>query len=249
MFSLNGLKLNYMKYKYILFFFFSIGLTAQNLAKVNYIVMPTNGSIEKNETIMKMSVSFNGVDEALKKLEYELLVSNNRSYFHLISSLDFNERATRLARSLAGRKEYYRDNNKNELIEVVDFWGESFNVLADVNKEWELVNETKLINGYKCYKAITERKIWLKKIDNFAKVIAWYCPSIPMNYGPKGFGGLPGLILELQDDKIIYLASKIEIDEKLKINIGEIKGKVITENDYYKIVEKTNENNMNAISK
>ncbi|MDN3674890.1 GLPGLI family protein [Flavobacterium branchiarum] len=238
-----------MKYIYIVFIFFSFALTAQNLAKVNYIVLPTDGSIENREALKKLSVSFNGVDDAIKKLEYELLVSNNNSYFHLIANLDFNERAARLARSFAGRKEYYRDNDKKELIEVIEFSGEFFNVWGDINKEWELVNETKLINGYKCYKAITERKIWLKKTDNVAKVIAWYCPTIPMNFGPKGFGGLPGLILELQDDKMIYLASRIEISKKLKIKINKIEGKIISQDDFYKIVEKTNDNNINNLRK
>ncbi|OUL62268.1 GLPGLI family protein [Flavobacterium sp. AJR] len=238
-----------MKYKYILFFFFSIVINAQNSARVNYIVVPTGGSLEKNEVIAKGKLRVDGIDEELKKLEYELLIKNNKSFFSLISVLDINERITRMAKIFAGRYDYYRDNNKKTILKIIDFSGEMFNVLSDVNNNWKLTNETKTINGYLCYKALIEKKITLKKTDNMAQVIAWYCPAIPLSYGPKEFGGLPGLILELQDDKIIYLVSKIDLYSKIDIKIKEVKGKTITEDDFNKIVEQTHQNNMNAISK
>ncbi|RXM45981.1 GLPGLI family protein [Flavobacterium sp. YO12] len=89
----------------------------------------------------------------------------------------------------------------------------------------------------------------MKKTNNRIEVIAWYCPTIPLSYGPKEFGGLPGLILELHDDKIVYLVSKIDINSNLDIKINEVKGKIITEENFDKIVEQTHQNNMNAMPK
>jgi GLPGLI family protein len=51
------------------------------------------------------------------------------------------------------------------------------------------------------------------------KVIAWYTTQIPYNFGPKDYNGLPGLILELQEDNLLIKASKITLQQKKKIVI------------------------------
>ena len=85
-------KLSYEIYYYCYLFFIS-NLKAQNSVKINYIVFPTGGTLERNEDVLKskLSRSFYGVDDVLKKLEYELLIDGSKSFFHLISSLDFDE--------------------------------------------------------------------------------------------------------------------------------------------------------------
>lgn len=238
-----------MKYKYVIFFFLSFVINAQNNPKVNYIVLPVGGSLEKNEVVMKSKLRVDGIDEELKKLEYELLIKNNKSFFYIIPALDLNERKTRLARIFAGQYDYFRDNEKKTVLKVIDFSGEKFNVLSEVDNNWQLINETKTINGYLCYKALIQKKIPLKKTDNRIEVVAWYCPTIPLSYGAKEFGGLPGLILELHDDKIVYLVSKINLDSNSKITLKEVKGKITKEEDFDKIVEETHSNNVNALSK
>ena len=82
--------------------------------------------------------------------------------------------------------------------------------------QWNLINEQKVINGYTCFKATQQKQLKLKKTDRTYLVVAWYCPAIPIGNGPKEFGNLPGLILELQDGKITFLASKIELESNLK---------------------------------
>jgi GLPGLI family protein len=58
---------------------------------------------------------------------------------------------------------------------------------------WKLVNEKKDIAGYNCRRAETK----------FAgrNYTAWYSEEIPMSDGPYKFQGLPGLILEVTDEK------------------------------------------------
>ena len=67
---------------------------------------------------------------------------------------------------------------------------------------------------------------------------AWYCPTLPFSFGQKDFCELPGLILELQDDKVTFVASKIELYTKFTQNI-ELKDnqKIITEDEFYTIVD------------
>ena len=55
-------------------------------------------------------------------------------------------------------------------------------------------------------------------------MIAWYTPSIPFGFGPKGEYGLPGLILELEIEKILFKATKITLNPKEEIVIKESKG-------------------------
>ena len=51
------------------------------------------------------------------------------------------------------------------------------------------------------------------------KVTAWYTPDIPVNVGPLNYWGLPGLILEIQEEKRIILCSKAVISNKENFKI------------------------------
>ena len=64
-------------------------------------------------------------------------------------------------------------------------------------------------------------------------ITAWYTPEIPVNQGPEGYWGLPGLILEVNDGKTIILCSKVVLNAKDKVEIkAPTNGKVISQKDY-----------------
>ncbi|MFD2561501.1 GLPGLI family protein [Aquimarina rubra] len=71
------------------------------------------------------------------------------------------------------------------------------------NKEWILTEVSKQIDKYLCYKAILK--------NSNKKVEAWYTKDIKVTHGPKGYYGLPGLILELKEDKKIVRFHKIHL--------------------------------------
>lgn len=98
---------------------------------------------------------------------------------------------------------------------------------------WKITNETKKINGYLCYKAI----LAFHPINDAHNVVAWFCPSLPYNNGPKYYYGLPGLLLELKEYATTYLATKIELDTK-ESKISFPKGKTISRNEYEKRLKK-----------
>ena len=50
-------------------------------------------------------------------------------------------------------------------------------------------------------------------------IVAWYAPEIPVNQGPENYWGLPGLILEIQEEKRIILCSKVVISNKENFKI------------------------------
>lgn len=64
-------------------------------------------------------------------------------------------------------------------------------------------------------------------------ITAWYTPEIPINQGPEGYWGLPGLILEVNDGKTIILCSKVVLNAKDKADIkAPTKGKVVSQKEY-----------------
>ncbi len=68
-------------------------------------------------------------------------------------------------------------------------------LVAEKNQRmmWKLSNEEKDIKGYNCKKAIC-----FYRGRNYT---AWFTPEIPIPEGPYKFKGLPGLILEIEDDR------------------------------------------------
>jgi GLPGLI family protein len=70
-------------------------------------------------------------------------------------------------------------------------------------------------------------------------ITAWYTPEIPVNQGPEGYWGLPGLILEVNDGKTIILCSKVVLNLKEKAEIkAATKGKVVSQKEYDETVMK-----------
>lgn len=59
--------------------------------------------------------------------------------------------------------------------------------------EWKLLPEKKKILDYTCQKAET--------VFRGRTYTAWFAPEIPLKEGPGKFGGLPGLILQLNDSQ------------------------------------------------
>ena len=68
-------------------------------------------------------------------------------------------------------------------------------------------------------------------------ITAWYTPEIPISHGPGNYWGLPGLILEVNDERTAILCSKIVLNPKEKIELeAPGKGKKVTQKEYDKIL-------------
>ena len=137
-------------------------------------------------------------------------------------------------------KKYINLKDKNS-IEEADIFGKEFLIVEPLEKpDWKLINETKKIGDYNCFKAelivqVTEKqkeeyKEFLKKEETKPSlfkmeepkdkvIIAWYTPEIPLSFGPNNYWGLPGLILEINEDETIILCSKVTLSNKEKAKI------------------------------
>ena len=78
--------------------------------------------------------------------------------------------------------------------------------------DWTLLKETKMFNKIKCNKAKA----------NFRGRIytAWYAPSIPSSFGPWKLNGLPGLILEANDESknVVFKLKRLRVPKKEIVN-------------------------------
>ena len=67
--------------------------------------------------------------------------------------------------------------------------------------KWEMLPGHKFIAGFTCKQARTHFR--------GRTYIAWYTPEIPVSDGPWKFGGLPGLILEVEEEYYHFLVTDI----------------------------------------
>ncbi|MEN8702537.1 MAG: GLPGLI family protein [Polaribacter sp.] len=120
-----------------------------------------------------------------------------------------------------GDNKYYKNSNTKEFYNESDVFGE-LSLINLPKKKWKITQESKVIGGYVCYKAID---LSYKNNSTFA----WFTPQIPVSFGPKNFAGLPGLILEIQLKRRKIIATKIVLNPKNKIIINKpTKGKRVT---------------------
>lgn len=73
-------------------------------------------------------------------------------------------------------------------------------------QQWQTCTETQTILGYRCQKATCR---WRGR-----DFVAWFSPDIPVGAGSWKFGGLPGLILKLQDTAGVYRFEAVQISSK-----------------------------------
>lgn len=165
--------------------------------------------------------------DVLKTIRFELKFNRIASTFSFVPSLIIEENEySGIALIPYGDSKFY--NAKNERLSEVNIFGEDF-LITNEQLNWQLKNETKKIGNYVCYKAIAiEKKLDRGKMKDYP-IVAWYCPEINASFGPIGISGLPGLILEVNEGNIKYIATKINLNPKENIKINKLtKGKRVT---------------------
>lgn len=152
-----------------------------------------------------------------------------------------------------GRK-YINIQDKTKIVED-DILGREYLIEEQLQSlEWKLIDESKKIGDYNCFKAeliipVTDKEKqdyeeFLKKSETQVslfpmkepsekKITAWYTPEIPVSLGPESYWGLPGLILELNDGQMVVLCSKVVLSNKevSKIKVPEV-GKKVSQEEF-----------------
>lgn len=218
----------------ILFLVFNFSVRAQHVV-VDYRTI-SNGDFLDGKDKSNNSSNTDIINEAFKfvnLMTMRLKASPLESYFWVTTEMnsDVDELNFKLAKVFVQSNSEYRCDLKNDVISRWSImFGRNFIINKNIsNLNWKLTNEKKEIGEYMCYKAYSTYEV-VNTSGTFIKTVtAWYTAEIPYRFGPKGYCGLPGLILELTDDKITYIVKNIYF-HKNDGNIGSLpKGEIITQ--------------------
>lgn len=172
-------------------------------------------------------------NEKAEELEYKLEYNGVESIFKVIEPMDIDGSMETGMAIIAGDGKGIRYTNlkTREYLYQVEKYRENFLIVNSLDSiQWKLTNESKMINGYTCYKAETIKTVIGTKEISAQTIEAWYAPKLPINFGPLGYAGLPGLILELNMGKYwTYFMTELNLDSSSSISIQKpSKGKKIT---------------------
>lgn len=199
-----------------------------------------NNRIIKNDSISDTQKSYLiSVNNNKEKVLYSLIFNQNESFFRKKKPLKDENAGLNLTIINVGKGVYYTNNRENIIINQKTFSGQEFLIEIPVFG-WKLSQEQKKIGNYLCHKATTIKYLEGRNGKIERKVIAWYSLEIPYNFGPKEYSGLPGLILELQEDNLLISAKKITLNPKPEPIIKNPKnGKKVSLIEYDSIVKET----------
>ena len=141
----------------------------------------------------------------------------------------------------------YKNIQEKIAINETEMMGRFFLITDPLEtSKWKMTGESKKIGQYTCFKAVYEKEVQ-ETVFSFGsqnqnrnnvktkmvEVSAWFTPDIPVSTGPSWYQGLPGLILEVNDDNTTILCTKIVMNPNEKSKIKRPKrGKVISNNDF-----------------
>lgn len=152
--------------------------------------------------------------EGSNSITFNLNFSDNKAEFIKNNALTNDSNSSNFASAFSGfLGNVFIDFQEGYYYQVINDVLGNYVVKRELKKyDWKLTTETKSIEGFLCYKA-TANDVVVNSAGTFTyPVIAWYSPQIPINSGPLGITGLPGLILEMSRRNVVFGAKKIEIN-------------------------------------
>lgn len=162
--------------------------------------------------------------------------------------------------SFSGEGKKYTNLKDRNTISEDEIFGKDFLIVEKLQPlNWQLLEASKKIGDYTCYKAqvtIPVSEAAKKEYEDYLKkekksslflmsepkdkiVTAWYTPEIPVGFGPDNYWGLPGLILEVNEEETIILCSKIVMTtkENAKIKVPN-NGQKVSQKEFDEIQKK-----------
>ena len=229
-----------LKYTFLLFF-----INYQIIAQINSAIVTykktyakqTNSSHKITESQKKRFEALQAQSDKLSnKISFKLYYSNYEATFKSEPFIGTPQetRFVQMALLPFGSGLYY--NSKEDKLHQINSLGEDFIIIYPKNyTKWQITKESKKIGKYVAYKAIAKEK-YGKNNERFYTIEAWFTPDVNINYGPIGYSGLPGLILELSKSKVTYYVEGIILNPKDDVFIKKpTKGVKITNEEFKKM--------------
>lgn len=162
---------------------------------------------------------------------------------------------------------YYKNISEGTYSNETETFGKIFLIQDELKPlAWTMTSETKKIGNYTCYKATAVRLADANRMnfrmgrmarDEEQKkdslqaqseteepkkeeitITAWFTTDIPIAQGPAHYWGLPGLIMEISDDRTVLLCNKLVLNPEEKMEIkSPSKGKKVTQAEFDQILK------------
>ncbi|WP_396158302.1 GLPGLI family protein [Flavobacterium sp.] len=241
--------------------------TIQNKSKKEAVSISKESEKESAEDAIA-GIDKEAFEEAMKKAfqkNYLLTFNKNEALFEEVVALEKPKPAqggVSVSISMSGDGDKYMNTKDKISYTEEDIFGDEFVIKDSLPKiDWQITTEIKIIGDYNCVKATYIEPVskndleayerYQEKINNGKTTLfqmkkpepqtitAWYTSEIPVSFGPNGVWGLPGLILQLENENYIYFCTKVSLknNEKVKIKIPN-SGKVISKKEYEKYEKK-----------
>lgn len=240
--------------KSLLFGFFMLLLNSTLFGQnYNYVIYDVKIDQKRfSEFISKGG--FNGFEKRLyskmlkevNRTQIALSFNNNTSSCTPIEQLGLDDSNSKLASGglfiLLGLESAIYIDNKEKYIYTKRGRGDLVHLVkSELNApDWTITNEERKIKNL-VYKKATAK---INKGKQTYSIEAWFLPSIPTQFGPGGFYGLPGLVTEVnvsdKDYSYSFLLSKIEKRKNLKVDIPLNDYKVYTDQESEELFRKLN---------
>lgn len=220
-------------FHFLLFFFVMGGLSGQPAGKITYSyykdpVAAQNAlnqlKKDKPDVYALHGATYEEMDRIMRQLKFELSFKEERARWRFMETVppEDSDKAMnhRLAVIMATQNitDYYLNLKTNERLYRTNLDGALVNIKQSFKRHtWEITGNTKQFGKYLLHEARTTETF--KNNNGSAvnkEVYAWYAPDIPLPYGPAGYDGLPGLILDVRfgkDQNVGYQASSIAIGD------------------------------------
>jgi GLPGLI family protein len=199
------------------------------------------------ERKLNMHKRLTGEQESMKNMvpefstfKLQLVFNNQESIFKQIEEgQDIREQADdgpeqRLIIRDGSNNQTYKNYSTGKTIELRELGPKKYIIEDSIRMhQWKLDEAaTRFVKGFSCKKATTRDL-------RGSEVVAWYTDQILCPSGPESFGGLPGMILELNinDNEIVFSAIEISNASDQKLVKAPDNGKKITRKDFQKMME------------
>ena len=174
----------------------------------------------KNSSDVYATLKFNSEGSSYRvdeKLQVDNIESINITYF-----------------SAGSNHLYYHNKDWLNILQSNETLGKRF-LIKRKSPNWNITKETKMIDDLLCIKAYSTIS---ENNKEKAGPTAWFSPSIPVNYGPMQYFGLPGLIIELQFGSVTFIAKKISLNKDHVIVEKPQEAPIVTPEEFMAIAKK-----------
>lgn len=174
----------------------------------NFTDPPKDRTIEQARRTADMSAEY------AKDHKYILKFNPTESLYYIENSMPIDEIdsefAYKFSKSIFSNGIFYQSKKSNESLNQLTTMNEFYLIKDSMPDNWKITSEQKNIGKYKCFKAVSS-------CDGCNKnqiITVWFTPEIPVPFGPGGYWGTPGLILEVSKYRYTLRVKKIKLSDK-----------------------------------